>query len=329
MPAPMKLAIENHHPMDDSISFEESTHTYTIDGDTSFTSVTTFVHQHFPHFDADATIQSLLSEKKTYKGRTFQNNSKYRETAIKNIQIALHQFSLNMPPSGAEMNELDQLLCACSMRKSVKETGEDTSLERATALLNDTSSLYYIQQKNAIKSEWEKTSTSGTQMHLDIEYFYNDMPQENTSQEYAHFISFHNDFKMEFPHYRPYRTEWTVFYKELKLAGSVDMVFENTKDGTLMIYDWKRVKSIDYEAFDNRTAITPCLDGMPDSKFWHYSLQLNTYKAIIEAQYYKKVTKLVLVRLYPDAPSYELYECHDLQDEVKQLFENRRIELNK
>ena len=299
MSEPMKLAIENYHPMDESISFEESTHTYTIDGDTSFTSVTTFVHQHFPHFDADATIQSLLSEKKTYKGRTVQNNSKYRETAIKHIQSTL------------------------------KEHGEDASLERATAYLNDTSSHYYIQEKNAIKSEWEKTSTSGTKMHLDIEYFYNDIPQENTSQEYAHFKSFHTDFKIEFPHYRPYRTEWTVFYKELKLAGSVDMVFENTLDGTLMIYDWKRVKSIDYEAFDNRTAITPCLEGMPDSKFWHYSLQLNTYKAIIEAQYYKKVTKLVLVRLYPDAPSYELYECHDLQDEVKQLFENRRIELNK
>ena len=34
----------------------------------------------------------------------------------------LHQFSFNMPPSGAEMNELDRLLCASSMRKGVKFT---------------------------------------------------------------------------------------------------------------------------------------------------------------------------------------------------------------
>ena len=35
----------------------------------------------------------------------------------------LHQFSFNMPPSGAEMNGLDRLLCAfttCAMRKGVK-----------------------------------------------------------------------------------------------------------------------------------------------------------------------------------------------------------------
>jgi hypothetical protein len=293
---PMKLAIENHHQMDDRISFEEFTHTYTIDGETGYTSVTTFVHQHFPHFDADGTIASLLCEKKLYKGRTLQNKSKYRETSIKNIQAAL------------------------------AEQGEDVS--RAVSLLNDTTSTYYLQEKNLIKNEWEKTSTSGTQMHLDIEYFYNDMPQENTSQEYAHFMSFHADFQREFPNYRPYRTEWTVFYKDLKLAGSVDMIFENIEDGTLMIYDWKRVKSIDYEAFDNETATAPCLEGMPNSKFWHYSLQLNTYKAIIEAQYDKKVTRLVLVRLYPDAPSYELHECHDLQEEVKILFENRRNELH-
>ena len=33
----------------------------------------------------------------------------------------LHQFSFNMPPSGAEMNGLDRLLCASSMRKGVNE----------------------------------------------------------------------------------------------------------------------------------------------------------------------------------------------------------------
>jgi ATP-dependent exoDNAse (exonuclease V) beta subunit len=166
-------------------------------------------------------------------------------------------------------------------------------------------------------------------MHFDIECFYNDIPQENTSKEYEYFNVFQQDFQREFPNYRPYRTEWTVFYKDLKLAGSVDMVFENKDDGTLMIYDWKRVKSIEYEAFGDRTATDPCLEDMPDSNFWHYSLQLNTYKAIIEAQYDKKVTKLVLVRLYPDAPTYELHECYDLQEKVKLLFENRRNELNK
>ena len=290
---PTYLATKNHHPMDDRISFEEESHTYTIDGDSSFTSVTTFVHQHFPHFDSEKTIASLLSEKKNFKGRTIQNNNKYRKMAIANIQEILQQ------------------------------RNEDSSVEKATALLNDTSSPEYKQQTEFIDKQWKQTSVSGTKTHADIEYYYNELAVDNDTPEYAYFQKFQSDFREQYPDYAPYRTEWTVFYKELKLAGSIDMIFENTKDGTLMIYDWKRVKCIEYDAFDNITATSPHLKDMPNSNFWHYSLQLNTYKAIIESQYDKKVTKLVLVRLYPDAPSYELHECADLQKEVKELFRER------
>ena len=34
-----------------------------------------------------------------------------------------------------------------------------------------------------------------------------------------------------------------IWDKELKFAGSIDMVYENP-DGSLMIYDWKRSKAI-------------------------------------------------------------------------------------
>ena len=80
--------------------------------------------------------------------------------------------------------------------------------------------------------------------------------------------------------------------------------------------------------FKNKTALSEHLEGVPNHNFWHYSLQLNTYKGIIENQYGKKVTKLVLVRLYPEAPTYELHECADLQNEVKALFEDRLREVN-
>lgn len=281
----MKLAIENHHPYDDRISFEEASHTYTIDGDSTFTSVTTFVHHQFPTFDVDETIKALLSEKR-YNGTP--NNNKYRVAAIENILASL--------PS-------------------------ESDTKSAISFLNDTRSHFYEREKQAIKTQWNLTSTSGTKIHADIEFFYNDLPQENDSIEYKYFMNFRRDFEREYPNYRPYRTEWTVFKKDLKLAGSIDMVFENTDDGTLMIYDWKRVKAISYEAFKDESGLGVCSD-LPNTNFWHYSMQLNTYKAILEAEYNKKVTKLMLVRLYPDAQNYELYECHDLQEKVKELFEN-------
>ena len=33
-----------------------------------------------------------------------------------------------------------------------------------------------------------------------------------------------------------------------------------------------------------------CINHLPDTNFWHYSLQLNTYKAILEDKYGVKIT---------------------------------------
>ena len=51
-----------------------------------------------------------------------------RNTNTKCMYDILHQFLFNMPPSGAEMNGLDRLLCASSMHKGVK-TDSNKALE--------------------------------------------------------------------------------------------------------------------------------------------------------------------------------------------------------
>lgn len=289
---PTYLAKKYAHPMDSRIEFDEPTHIYTIDGDSSYTSVTTFLHHNFPPFDKEKVARSLISETRIVKGRVIKNKSNYRSQAITNIQTK----------------------------------NPELSLEQATALINDPTSDEYNAELAAILKQWVDNSTAGTITHADIENFYNEVSVENDTLEYKYFQQFNVDFQAEHPNYRPYRTEWTVFYKDLKIAGSIDMVYENIDDGTLMIYDWKRVKSIDYESFDNETGTVECLKDTPHSNFWHYSLQLNTYKAILESQYGKRVTRLVLVRLYPTATNYELHECADMQDKVHLLFEERRKE---
>ena len=54
------LANKNKHPRDDRILFDEPTHVYTIDGDTGFTSVTTWNHSHFENFDSDKIIDNMM-----------------------------------------------------------------------------------------------------------------------------------------------------------------------------------------------------------------------------------------------------------------------------
>jgi len=180
-------------------------------------------------------------------------------------------------------------------------------------------SKYFGKTKEEIKAQWEKngleSSEAGTKLHYDIECFYNNIPVTNNSIEYKYFQNFIKDF----PNLKPYRTEWMIWDKELKFAGSIDMVYENL-DGTLLIYDWKRTKDIKKTKSFIKFSHTDCISHLPDTNFWHYSLQLNTYKAILEKNYNKIVTAMTLVRLHPNSNNYQLLSVPNLQEEVKNLF---------
>jgi hypothetical protein len=201
-----------------------------------------------------------------------------------------------------------------------------------------------------IKAQWSANgaavSGAGTNMHFDIECFMNNpdikFPDYNHSDllenylekgetpnitlEWQYFMNYVKDTL----HLKPYRTEWTIYHEDLKLAGSIDMIYENP-DGTLAIYDWKRAKDITRVNTFGKYAVTDCISHMPDTNYWHYALQLNTYKAILEEKYDKKITDLYLVRLHPDAEekNYELIKLPDLTVEIKELFELRRKEIMK
>ena len=194
--------------------------------------------------------------------------------------------------------------------------------------MKDPSYKYYGMTAADIKADWDKNrdeaSSAGTRMHYDIECYYNGLDVENASVEFSYFKRFVEDF----PDLKPYRTEWMVYYEELKLSGSIDMIFENP-DGTLLIYDWKRSKEIVYETPFNQVSTTPCISHLPDTNFWHYSLQLNMYKVILEHKYGKKVVGLFLVRLHPDNPykTYDRIEVPILEKEMSELLKYRKSQL--
>lgn len=182
---------------------------------------------------------------------------------------------------------------------------------------------YYGKTADEIKTLWEnnrkEASVAGTKLHLDIEYYYNKLPVNNDSIEYKYFMNFLRDF----PHLKPYRTEWMIWDKELRFAGSIDMVFENP-DGTLLIYDWKRSKGIDKSTRYMKFSHTECISHIPDTNFWHYCLQLNTYKAILEKNYGKTISGMALVCLHPNKNNYQLIPVLNLQTEVQALFNLRK-----
>ena len=144
---------------------------------------------------------------------------------------------------------------------------------------------------------------------------------DTTSIEWKYYINFIKDH----PNLKPYRTEWLVYHEDVKISGSIDMVYENN-DGTLSIYDWKRSKNITRINNFNKFGLSPPVCHLPDSNFWHYALQLNTYKTILEDKYDKTIRDLFLVRLHPEAEenNYELISLPDLSREIKELFSERK-----
>jgi len=256
-----RLAVVNAHARDARITFDEPSHTYSIDGSKYDISCTGFVHSFFGHFDADKVIANMM------KGRNWNEENKY-------------------------------------WGKTPEE----------------------------IKAGWaangKAASEAGTRMHLDIEHYYNSDPVGNMAMdeweacpgpEWDYFMNYETKFRMP-GGYIPFRTEWLVFYEEIRLAGSIDMVYKKP-DGTIAIYDWKRARDIKIEN-PFQKGLTP-VDHLPDTNYWHYTLQLNVYATILEKKYDMKVSELALVILHPDQSSFRVMKLNRLEEEVDAVFAHR------
>ena len=67
------LSLRFPHERDKNICFQEEGHKYTIltDPDSTYTSVTTWNHSHFGHFNADEIIRKMMSSKSWKEGHKY------------------------------------------------------------------------------------------------------------------------------------------------------------------------------------------------------------------------------------------------------------------
>jgi len=193
----------------------------------------------------------------------------------------------------------------------------------------DKSYVYYMMTYDEIKNKWstnaQNSSSLGTLMHANIEKFYNDIKVEDSTEEFKQFLCFFNDHK----HLTIYRTEWLVFSELFRITGSIDAVFKNS-DGTITIGDWKRSKKISMTSFGNKPTfgIIP-FDNLHDCNFFHYSLQLNLYRILLETFYDQTVTDMFLVVCHPDNDNNEYikYPVKRMQREAVNLLKERAKQL--
>lgn len=254
------LKIKNAHPRDANLKFDEPTHVYTIEGDSNYTSVTTFIHSFFHHFDADKVISKMRQGK-------------------------------NWGPENQ----------------------------------------YYGLTDQEIKDGWvangKQAAELGTLMHLNIEYYYNGLPFTQgfvETKEYQLFQEYLADHK----EYKPFRTEWAVYTKRYRLAGSIDMVYIDPKNPKkIIIADWKRAKEI---KFSNKWEKGyPPLNDIDDCNYWHYTLQLNIYRMILEKYYDKRVSEMFLVILHPNQEHYIKIPVQKVTAPILKMLDKRKKDMLK
>lgn len=180
--------------------------------------------------------------------------------------------------------------------------------------------VYYGMSRDEIKNAWntkrDDAAARGTIMHACIEEYYNGRvcPHTPSPPELLKFDAFQRDVVQE-RGYTPYRTEWCVFDENHRLSGSIDMTFIPGNDpDELLIYDWKRTPEL------KRDNTWDCGIGpashLPDTNYWHYAIQLNLYRHILETHYNKKVSGMYLVAFHPESGGYEHAAVPRLESEI-------------
>lgn len=175
-------------------------------------------------------------------------------------------------------------------------------------------------------------SEVGTFMHLQTERYFRDgvfdtvysfVDGEATvpvsiEREKGHFLHFVEDHRI-----RPYRQEWPIYDLDLNIAGTVDMICRED-DGSFTIYDWKRSgKVVDAagvpltEGFNGKTGFNGI--SLPDTPFYHYCIQQNLYRYMLQRDYGIRVGGMNLVVLCPDYPTYYKVEVPVMDEVVEQI----------
>ena len=288
----MTLARLNPHPKDKNITFEEVSHTYTIhDPENGINNVlfSSVTTWNDCHFEK---FDPDLAIRKMRNGRNWGPSNKYYGMSDAEIKKTWD-------------NTKD---VACSSGTNLHAAIED--------FMNNQTLQYPYYHGHLYNEFFERYAREGAAL-LQSNPTY-------TTKEWGFFLNYLKDL----PGMKPYRTEWAVYHQKAKIAGMIDMLYENP-DGTYIIADWKRTVQLDRNHKNERYpkfATTGCIKHFIDSNYWHYVLQLNIYRYILYHEYGKTVSRMFLIILHSNnkGGNYEMAEVPACDKEMHDLF-NLRI----
>jgi hypothetical protein len=126
-----------------------------------------------------------------------------------------------------------------------------------------------------------------------------------------------------------YRTEPIIFADPETnngwgLPGSVDCLCRDPATGRVWIFDWKRVPATKFGDKAYRRGTRPPFDQLKDNKRTLYSLQLHTYRYILQRWYGLEIapTDLYMVSFHPENAGYAMIQALDVAAQVEWMFQH-------
>ena len=276
----------NGHSRDKHITFEAGDHAYFWKGERVTRSVTQLVHEFKNEFSEDHVISSMQTStnwpRPGYLKSTLSEHQKAVLAGLKDTEQLLMKFQRKERDEPRICKLAHQLRARAPKNKAIAEMVTGLGLSEAE-----------------IQEKWAKArddgAKEGTWMHAQFECLLNggSLPCQTAEVVLlARFLRSQRDTIA-------YRTEWQVYADDEDIAGSIDYVAERP-DGSKVIVDWKRTRRarLSDEAFGK--LMQGPLRGVPDCTLWHYRLQLNVYRFILEKYYGLTVSCMYIVGTNPD-----------------------------
>ena len=134
------------------------------------------------------------------------------------------------------------------------------------------------------------------------------------SKEWQYFENFKNNVQ-----FTPFRTEWCVYDEDVKMAGTIDLICQ-CSDGTYELYDWKRSKKVDKNERNKWANGINGMEHLSDTSYFHYCLQQNLYRHMVESKYGLKISRMNLVVLHPEFKNYYTVPVPRMEREVEIIY---------
>ena len=142
--------------------------------------------------------------------------------------------------------------------------------------------------------QWKKKADYGTLVHEEIELYIKKQlqPQDDRSIRAVKWL---DSYKMQAKY--QLHAEKIIYSKELKLAGTIDLLMYDKNMDTYIIIDWKTSRKIETSSYGRKTGNHDITRNLEDCNYNHYSLQLSLYRYILENYYNINISNQMIVHI--------------------------------